>query len=100
MAQLSVFWWNVDWQSRLTPEQFHITREAGTERAFTGKYWNVFDDGEYRCSNCGLPLFESVTKFDAGCGWPSFDKAISKDVVTEHADDTLGMRRVQSPLVG
>jgi methionine-R-sulfoxide reductase len=88
-------WSEVNWKKRLSPEVFAITRKAGTERPFTGKYWNVFDDGEYQCSNCGLSLFESTSKFDAHCGWPSFDKTLGKDSVTEHADNTLGMRRIE-----
>ncbi len=88
-------WKRVDWRRRLTPEEFHVTREAGTERAFTGKYWKLFDTGQYNCGNCGLPLFESTSKFDAHCGWPSFDQTIAKDSVVELEDKTHGMRRVE-----
>jgi methionine-R-sulfoxide reductase len=88
-------WSRVDWRRRLTPEQFHVTREAGTERPFSGEYWNVFEEGQYNCVGCGLPLFESSTKFDAGCGWPSFDQPIAENAVVEHEDNTLGMRRVE-----
>ncbi len=90
-----VDWSKVDWKKRLSPEVFAITRKAGTEHPFTGKYWNTFDDGQYQCSNCGLPLFESTSKFDAGCGWPSFDKTVAKDSVVELSDNTLGMRRIE-----
>jgi peptide methionine sulfoxide reductase msrA/msrB len=88
-------WSKVNWRKKLDRNTYHITREAGTERPFSGKYWDLFEDGQYRCSNCGLPLFESVTKFDAGCGWPSFDKTVAKDSVVELADNTLGMQRVE-----
>jgi len=88
-------WKTVPWKKLLSPEQYDVTRRAGTERPFTGKYWNVFEDGQYQCSNCGLPLFESTSKFDAHCGWPSFDKTLAKDSVVEHADNSLGMRRIE-----
>jgi peptide-methionine (R)-S-oxide reductase len=88
-------WEKVDWRRRLSRLQYHITREAGTERPFTGKYWKLFDAGKYNCSNCGLPLFESTTKFDAGCGWPSFDQTIDKKAVVEIEDNSLGMRRIE-----
>ena len=88
-------WKTVPWKKLLTPEQYDVTRRAGTERPGTGKYWNLFEDGEYQCSNCGLPLFESTSKFDAHCGWPSFDQAIAKDSVVEHADNSAGMRRIE-----
>ena len=90
-----VDWSKVDWKKRLTPEQYAVTRQAGTERAFTGEYWNLFQPGQYRCSNCGLPLFDGESKFDSHCGWPSFDKALAKDSVTEHADNAHGMVRTE-----
>ena len=83
-------------RQRLTPEQFQVTQHAGTERPFTGKYWDVWDDGTYHCVVCDEELFVSDTKFDAHCGWPSFDRAISDDKVGEIADNSLGMRRVES----
>jgi peptide-methionine (R)-S-oxide reductase len=88
-------WKKVDWRKRLTRLQYHITRQAGTERPFRNEYWNNFKDGTYRCVGCGLPLFESTAKFDAGCGWPSFDKTIDKDSVTQHIDRTLYVPRIE-----
>ncbi len=82
-------------RKRLTPEQFHVTQTAGTERAFSGEYWNVWDDGTYHCVVCDEPLFDSGTKFDAGCGWPSFDRALSDDKVTEKRDLSHGMVRTE-----
>jgi peptide-methionine (R)-S-oxide reductase len=90
-----VDWSKIDWRSRLTPEQFAITREAGTERPFTGKYDKLFDAGQYNCVCCGLPLFESTSKFDSHCGWPSFDQTIAKDAVVELEDNSHFMRRVE-----
>lgn len=90
-----VDWSKVDWKKRLTPEEYRITRKAGTERAFTGRYWNFFGDGQYRCVNCGLPLFDSDSKFESHCGWPSFDKSIAKNAITEVPDDSLGMVRTE-----
>ncbi len=75
-----------EWQKELSPEQYHVTRKKGTERAFTGEYWNHWDRGEYRCRCCGAELFHSAHKFDAGCGWPSFWTAATPDNV-ESADD-------------
>ena len=85
-----------DLRVRLNPEQFAVTQLAATERAFSGEYWDVWDDGTYHCVVCDEALFTSDTKFDAGCGWPSFDKAISSAKVVEVEDRQFGMRRVES----
>ena len=90
-----VDWTKVDWRKRLSRMQYYVTRQAGTERAFKNKFWNFFKEGEYRCVGCGLPLFESTSKFDSECGWPSFDKTIAKDTVIEHEDLTLFQQRVE-----
>ncbi len=83
-----------EWRERLTDEEYYILRQKGTERAFTGKYWDVFDDGTYHCAGCGNPLFYSETKFESNCGWPSFDKAIKGSVVYKE-DLSFGMKRVE-----
>lgn len=83
-------------RERLTPEQFQVTQHAGTERAFSGKYWDTWADGTYHCVVCDEELFKSETKFDAHCGWPSFDRALSDDKVGEIEDRSFGMRRVES----
>lgn len=83
------------WLSRLTPEQYRICRQKGTERPFTGEYWQVFRDGTYLCRGCSEPLFESETKFDAGCGWPSFYAPLNKTVIKEEFDESHGMRRTE-----
>lgn len=83
-------------RERLTPEQFQVTQHAGTERAFSGEYWDVWDDGTYHCVVCDEELFVADTKFDAQCGWPSFDRAISDAKVGEIEDRSFGMRRVES----
>jgi len=84
-----------EWRKELTPEQFHVTREHGTERAFTGPYWDEKSPGLYRCVNCHSPLFRSETKYDSGTGWPSFWEPVSPDAVTRHEDTQFGMRRVE-----
>jgi peptide-methionine (R)-S-oxide reductase len=88
-------WSKVDWQSRLSREEFNIMRLAGTERAFTGEYWDFFEKGAYKCRGCGLDLFESDAKFDSHCGWPSFDRGVAKDAIVEIEDNSHGMRRVE-----
>ena len=84
-----------EWRKRLTPEQFHVLREAGTERAFSGRYNDNKADGIYRCAACQLDLFDSVDKYDSGSGWPSFTQPVAADHVVEHADVSHGMRRVE-----
>ncbi|MBK7748777.1 MAG: peptide-methionine (R)-S-oxide reductase MsrB [Candidatus Obscuribacter sp.] len=84
-----------EWRQKLTPEEFYITRQKGTERAFTGKYWNTHDKGVYNCKCCGVELFSSEHKFDSGCGWPSFYAPLVEQNVAEHDDNTLGMHRVE-----
>jgi peptide-methionine (R)-S-oxide reductase len=83
------------WRAQLDPEQFRVARQAGTERAFTGKYWNTKTAGTYNCVCCGEPLFTSGGKFDSGCGWPSFVAAAEGAPVEEHVDSSYGMRRVE-----
>lgn len=84
-----------EWQKQLTPEQFYVTRQSGTERPFTGPFLNNAQLGQYDCVCCGAPLFKSDTKFDAGCGWPSFFEAITPDAINEIEDHTLGMARTE-----
>jgi len=84
-----------EWRRRLTPEQYHVTREGGTERAFTGKYWDAKEPGVYRCVCCGAPLFDADTKYDSGTGWPSFWQPISEDAVRLREDLSHGMRRIE-----
>jgi peptide-methionine (R)-S-oxide reductase len=79
----------------LTPEQYHVTQEKGTERAFTGEYWKTKDPGLYRCVVCGNELFDSDTKFDSGTGWPSYTAPASSDAVETHTDNSFGMRRTE-----
>jgi peptide-methionine (R)-S-oxide reductase len=84
-----------EWREALTPEQFRIMREKGTEAAFTGKLNKVYDDGIYRCAACNAELFKSDTKFDSGSGWPSFWLPVSDEAITAHEDTSHGMRRVE-----
>ena len=84
-----------EWRRQLTPEQYYVTRQHGTERAFTGPYWDEKRRGEYACVCCGAPLFSSTTKFDSGTGWPSFWAPVDANAVREHVDRTWFMRRTE-----
>jgi len=84
---------DAEWRKQLTPDQYHVLREAGTERAFTGAYWDTKEPGVYRCAACGQILFTSNTKFDSGCGWPSFYDLVSLKSVIIRDDDSYGMHR-------
>lgn len=85
-----------DWKKRLTAEQFRILRKKGTERAFTGKYWDHKGDGTYHCAGCDLALFDSRTKFKSGTGWPSFYQPVDKQAVRDVVDNSYGMRRTET----
>jgi peptide-methionine (R)-S-oxide reductase len=82
-----------EWKKTLTPEQYHVLREKGTERPFTGEYADTRDDGMYRCAGCGNPLFSSDTKYESGSGWPSFYEPVAKDSVETETDRKFGMSR-------
>ena len=84
-----------EWRARLTPEQYHVLREAGTERAFTGQYDKHFDEGEYMCAGCGTKLFASDAKYNSGCGWPAFTRPAESDMVEERRDISFGMVRTE-----
>src|SRR5690606_26481822 len=84
-----------EWQEKLTPEQFAICRQKGTERAFTGEYYDCKDEGVYRCRCCGEPLFSSETKYDSGSGWPSFYAPLEPDNILTETDTSHGMRRTE-----
>lgn len=86
---------DAEWRALLDPEQYRITRQKGTEWAFSGRYWDCTEPGTYRCVCCGAPLFRSETKFDAGCGWPSFNSPHDETRIDEHVDRSLGMTRTE-----
>lgn len=84
-----------DWKQRLTEEEYYVLRQAGTERPFTGQYWDTAEPGTYTCAGCGIELFESDTKFDARCGWPSFFQPKDNDRVKYLEDHSMGMSRIE-----
>ena len=86
---------DAEWRAQLTPEQYRVLREKGTEHAFSGAYWDHHEDGVYLCAGCGAALFTSDSKFDSGCGWPSFSAAHVDEHVDEHEDGTFGMVRTE-----
>ena len=86
---------DAEWRNQLTPEQYHVTREAGTERAFSGPNWDTKTPGTYHCICCDQPLFVSDTKYDSGTGWPSFFQPVTPEAVAERADNSLFMRRTK-----
>lgn len=85
-----------EWGAQLSPEEYHVTREAGTERAFSSEMCSRFDPGIYACVCCGTVLFDAQEKFESGTGWPSFTQPISPEVIAYHVDDKFGMRRVEA----
>ena len=87
---------DADWRAELTPEQYEVLRRKGTERAFTGEYWNCHDEGTYECVCCGAPLFDSGTKFESGTGWPSFYAPVENGAVEEKRDTSHGMVRTEA----
>jgi peptide-methionine (R)-S-oxide reductase len=86
---------NEEWKKKLTKFEYFVLREKGTERPYTGEYWNNKEKGTYKCKGCGTVLFSSDTKFDSGCGWPSFYDALDKSKIEEKLDLTHGMRRIE-----
>lgn len=86
---------DADWQAELTPEQYQICRQCGTEPAFTGAYWNNHDSGIYQCACCGAPLFSSASKYDSHSGWPSYWQPLQADAITTRSDNKYGMKRTE-----
>jgi peptide-methionine (R)-S-oxide reductase len=86
---------DAEWREQLTPEQYEVLREGGTEPAFTGRYWNAHEDGIYRCAGCGAELFSADTKFDSGTGWPSFTEPAVAEAVETREDHSFGMARTE-----
>jgi peptide-methionine (R)-S-oxide reductase len=86
---------DAEWRSDLSPEQYHVLREKGTERPFTGEYDHTFEPGAYLCAGCGAELFTSQAKYDSGCGWPAFSAPAGQDAVDEEIDTTFGMTRTE-----
>lgn len=84
-----------EWRAKLSAEQYHILREAGTERAFTGEYDHTFNDGSYLCAGCGTELFDSGEKYNSGCGWPAFTAPVDNQAIDNYEDRSYGMRRVE-----
>lgn len=91
---------DAEWRARLTPEQYAVTRQGATERAFSGRYWDHHDDGVYRCVCCGEPLFDSDTKFESGTGWPSFTRPATEHGVEGRTDASHGMMRTEVVCTG
>lgn len=84
-----------EWRAELTAEEFEVARKAGTERAFTGRYWDNHEQGIYKCVCCGTPLFSSETKYDSGSGWPSYYQPLDQEMIQEHVDQSFGMTRTE-----